>query len=533
MRFKGRGIVRVPQQLIGFAIVLFSLHVMALNVLMQHNDLSRTGANTRETLLTTANVASSFGPLFTDAVDGQVYAQPLYVQNLNIAGGTHDVIFVCTESNSVYALDADTPNTTYWYTNFGEPFSSDCGDLLRFVGITSTPVIDLASGTIYVESCMQTGDHELHALDITTGAEKFGGPVTLAAPGFVPGIERQRAGLLLLSNVVYLCFASYCDENDYHGFILGYNATNLTLQYTFNVTPSGIQGGIWNSGMAPAVDTNGNIYVMTGNGTFDGTNNFAMSMLKLSANLTLEDYATPTNYQGLSDADLDLGSGGVVLLPTHYAVGIGKDLNLFLADINNMGQVGNFVQAFAAEQYIGDVVGQSPVYWQGPSMQYLFLSHGANQMESFQFTGTNFNVNPLGTSPFYQNDVSGGLSLSANGTNNGIVWEIGSDSNLRAYDAVNFPNELWMGSVGTFVKMTSPTIANGRVYIGTYSNVSVWGLTNFLYMQTGIRQPVLTWSAGTLTQSTNLLGPWMPNPASPPYTILPTNSQTFYRLSFQ
>jgi hypothetical protein len=430
-------------------------------------------------------------------------------------------------------LDADTPGITYWSTNLGEPYAAGCGDLLPFVGITSTPVIDLKSGTIYVDTCMQTADHELHALDITTGAEKFGGPVGLAAPGFDPTIERQRAGLLLLSNVVYLCFASYCDANDYHGFILGYNATNLTLQYMFNTTPSGIQGGIWSSGMAPAVDTNGNIYVMTANGTFDGTNNFSMSMLKLSANLTVEDYATPTNYQTLSDADLDYGSGGVVLLPTHYAVGIGKDLNLFLADINNMGHVGNFVQVFAAEQYMGDVVGQSPVYWQGPSMQYLFLAHGDNETESFQFTGTNFNTTPLGTSDFYQGDNDGGLSLSANGTHNGILWENGSDNNLRAYDAVNFSNVLWMGSVGAFVQMTSPTIANGRVYLGTDSNVSVWGLTNFLYMQTGIRQPVLTWAAGTLMQSTNLLGPWAPNPASPPYTIVPTNSQTFYRLSFQ
>jgi len=506
---------------------------MAVNVLTQHNDLCRTGANTQETILTTANVASSFGPLFSDTVDGQVYAQPLYIQNLNISGGMHDVIFICTESNSVYALDADTPDITYWYTNFGEPFTSDCGDLLPFVGITSTPAIDLESGTIYVESCMQSGDHELHALDITTGAEKFGGPVTLTAPGFVPSIERQRAGLLLLNGVVYISFASYCDENDYHGFILGYNATNLTLQYTFNDTPTGTQGGIWSSGMAPAADTNGNIYVMTGNGTFDGTNNFAMSMIKLSANLTVEDYATPTNYQTLSDADLDFGSGGPVLLPTHYAVGIGKDLNLFLVDINNMGQVGNFAQEFPAEQYINDVVGQSPVYWQGPSMQYLFFAHEGNAAESFQFTGTNFNPTPLGTSSFYQSNSCGGLSLSANGTNNGIVWENGSDNNLRAYDAINFPNVLWMGSVGTWVQMTSPTIANGRVYLGTDSNVSVWGLTNFLYMQMGIQQPVLTWAAGTLLQSTNLSGPWVPNTASPPYTITPTNSQMFYQLSFQ
>jgi hypothetical protein len=285
--------------------------------------------------------------------------------------------------------------------------------------------------------------------------------------------------------------------------------------------------------MAPAADADGNIYVMTANGTFDGTNNFGMSMLKLSANLTVEDYATPTNYQTLSDADLDFGSGGVVLLPTHYAVGMGKDLNLFLADINNMGNVGNFVQVFAAEQYLGDIVGKSPVYWQGPSMQYLFLAHANNPTESFQFTGTNINTTPLGTSSFAQDDRCGGLSLSANGTNNGILWEIGSDGNMRAYDAVNFPNLLWMGSVGTYVKMTCPTIANGRVYVGTDGSVGIWGLNNYLYMQTGIQNPVLTWASGNLMQSTNLMGPWVANPASPPYNVLTTNSQMFYQLSFQ
>jgi hypothetical protein len=533
MRFTGHGIIRIPQELISLAIVLTFSHAMAVNVLTQHNDLSRTGANTQETILTTANVASSFGPLFTDGVDGQIYAQPLYIQNLNINGGTHDVIFVCTENNSVYVFDADTPGITYWQTNLGAPFPATDGDLEPVDGITSTPVIDLDSGTIYVESAMQSGDHELHALDITTGAEKFGGPVTLAATGFVPSIERQRAGLLLVNGVVYLCFASYGDNGDYHGFILGYNAASLALQYTFNVTPTGTQGGIWSSGMAPAADADGNIYVMTANGTFDGTNNFGMSMLKLSANLTVEDYATPTNYQTLSDADLDFGSGGVVLLPTHYAVGMGKDLNLFLADINNMGNVGNFVQVFAAEQYLGDIVGKSPVYWQGPSMQYLFLAHANNPTESFQFTGTNINTTPLGTSSFAQDDRCGGLSLSANGTNNGILWEIGSDGNMRAYDAVNFPNLLWMGSVGTYVKMTCPTIANGRVYVGTDGSVGIWGLNNYLYMQTGIQNPVLTWASGNLMQSTNLMGPWVANPASPPYNVLTTNSQMFYQLSFQ
>jgi hypothetical protein len=506
-------------------------HARAADVLTQHNDLSRTGANTSETILTPGNVATSFGKLFTDNVDAQVYAQPLYVQNLNISGGVHNVVYICTESNSVYAFDADTAGDSYWHVKLGTPFSpASCGDLSPVVGITSTPVIDLNSGTIYVETKFASGIHELHALNMTNGSEKFGGPVTVAATGFTGSIEHQRSGLLLLNGVVYLGFASHCDEGAYHGFLLGYNATNLSLLYTFNATPTGSEGGIWSCGMAPAADTNGNIYVMTGNGTFDGTQNFGMCMLKLSGSLSVEDYATPTNWSSLNGGDQDFGSGGVVLLPPHYAVGIGKDTNLCMADINNMGQVGKWAQIFTAESSSGDVVGKSPVYWQGAGMQYLFLMHANDPTKSFQYTSGNINTTPLGVGAFSENDRSGGLSLSANGTNNGVLWEMGSDSNLRAYDAVKFPKVLWTGTVGSYVKMQCPTIANGKVYVGTANNLGVWGLTNFLYMQS-VENPVLSWAAGTLLQATNLSGPWGAISTSSPYTIAPTNSQTFYRLA--
>ncbi|HTV38983.1 MAG TPA: hypothetical protein VMF08_00295 [Candidatus Sulfotelmatobacter sp.] len=505
---------------------------MAVNVLTQHNDLSRTGANTSETILTTNNVAASFGKLFTDNVDAQVYAQPLYVQDLNISGGVHNVVFVCTESNSVYAFDADIPGEIYWHTNLGTPFSpATCTDLSPVVGITSTPVIDLNAGIIYLETKLASGNHELHALSITNGSEKLGGPVTVVAADFTGSIEHQRAGLLLLNGVVYLGFASHCDQGAYHGFLLGYNATNLSLLYTFNTTPSGAEGGIWSCGMAPAADTNGNIYVMTGNGTFDGTENFGMSMVKLSGSLAVEDYATPTNYASLSEGDQDFGSGGVVLLPPHYAVGIGKDTNLCLADITHMGHVGGFAEAFTAESSSGDVVGKSPVYWQGPAMQYIFLMHANDPTESFQYTNGSISTTPLGTGAFSEDDRSGGLSLSADGTTNGILWEMGSDSNLRAYDAMNISNVLWKGSVGTYVKMACPTIANGKVYVGTAGNLGVWGLTNFLYMQAGATEPLLSWAAGTLLQATNITGPWSPISTGSSYTIVPTNKQTFYRLA--
>jgi len=370
---------------------------------------------------------------------------------------------------------------------------------------------------------------KLHALDITAGTEKFGGPVTISASGFSASLEHQRPGLLLLNGVVYVAFGSHCDNGDYHGYVLGYNATNLSQLYSFNVTPTGTMGAVWSGGMAPAADTNGNIYIMTGNGTFDGTANYSESMLKLNGSLSVQDYATPSDYATLTDYDEDFGSGGPVLLPTHYAVGMGKDGILYLADINNMGHVGNFAQQFQALSE-GDTVGKSPVYWQGPSLQYIFALHSSSPTTSFEFTGTSINTTPLGTSSYSFGDRCGGISLSANGTTNGILWEIGDDSNLRAYDAVNFPTVLWTGSLGTYVKMTCPTIANGKVYVGTASNLGVWGLTGFLYSQTAGTNLVLNWASGTLLATTNLSVPWVTNSAASPFTVVPTNTQQFFRL---
>lgn len=534
----------------GFILLTLTLllpSVRAVNVVMQHNDLARTGANTSETILTPANVAKSFGQLFENPVDGQVYAQPLYVQNLSISNGVHNVVFVCTENNSVYAFDADIPGVTYWVTNLGPPFNPtplplSCGDLTPVVGITGTPVIDLNTGTLYVGTKLASGPtHKLHALDITTGHEKFGGPVTVTTSGFNAMYQHQRPGLLLLSNVVYVCFGSHCDAQPsggtYHGYIFGYNATNLTNQvYSFNTTPHGSQGAIWSGGMAPAVDTNGNIYVMTGNGSFDGStnNDYGMSLIKLSPSLAVEGYAAPSNFSSLSGSDLDLGSGGPVLIPPHYVVGIGKQPTLYLADINNMGNTGtgNFVQSFAADSSSGDTVGKSPVYWQGPSLQYLFVLHAGNPTKSYQFTGSSINTAPLGTASYSIQDRCGGLSLSANGTTNGVLWEIDDDSKMRAYDAVNFPKVLCTNSIGSYVKMTCPTIANGKVYVGTASDLYVFGLTNYLYLQSSAPIPVLSWaSGGTLLGATNLLGPWTTISASPPYTVVPTNNQMFFKLS--
>jgi hypothetical protein len=455
---------------------LFRAQAQAQNVLTEHNDNARTGANTNETILTTANVASAnFVKLFADSVDGQVYAQPLYVQNLNISGGTHNVVFVCTENNSVYAFDADTGGATYWHDGLGTPFSSSCSDLQPMVGITGTPLIDLSSGTLYVDTKLSSGPtHKLHALDITTGNEKFGGPVTVSASSFSASVEHQRPGLLLLNGVVYVAFGSHCDGGSYHGFLIGYNASTLAQTAVFNASASGSQGAIWQSGGGPAVDASGNIYVMTGNGSFDGGANFGESFVKLNGGLSVLDFATPSNWSTLNANDTDFGAGGPVCLPSGFVVGEGKDGNMYVANESNMGHVGHFAQAFGAASG-ADTVGPV-VYWNGPSKQYVFATHGNSPTKSFQWNGTSFNTTPLGTASFSQNDRVGGASLSANGTGNGILWEIGSDNNLRAYDAVNFPTVLKTVSVGTYVKMNRPTIANGKVYVGTASNLGVWGL---------------------------------------------------------
>lgn len=516
--------------LILFLLVLGS-ECFAVSVLTQNNDLARSGANINETILTPANVqTNSFGRLFTNAVDGAVYAQPLYVQNLAIAGGVHDVIFVCTEFNSVYAFDADAQGVTYWHTNLGLPFSSSCYALTPFVGITGTPVIDPTTSTLYLDSRVAAGPaHKLHALDLATGHEKFGGSVTITAANFDASTQHQRPGLLLLKGTVYLAYGSLCDSGTYHGFVIGYNATNLTQTCVFNDTAAGSQGGIWSGGMAPSVDSSNFIYVVSGNGSFDGVSDFGESVIKLSPSLVVQDYSTPSNWSSMNALDTDLGSGAAVVLPPHYVITIGKDGNSYLSDTRNMGHLNGFTQVFSAGSR-GDTVGKSPVYWQGPNMQYLFICHGMNATRLYQFNGTNVVTTPVGTAAFTHANGCGGIALSANGTNNGVLWEIGSDSNLRAYDAVHFPKLLWTGSVGNFVKMNCPTVADGKVYVGTTNSLVVFGLTGFLYTQTGAADPALSWGSGQLLQTTNLTGSWFTNPSSSPYTVRPTNPSTFYRL---
>src|ERR1039458_439890 len=343
-----RDFVRTLQILCLLLLLALPTSAPAQNVLTQHNDNFRTGANLSESILTVSNInVSQFGMLFSRVVDGQIYAQPLYVSGLMISGQVHNVVYVGTEHDSVYAFDADDPaaSNPLWQVSLGTsvPIAdfSNCTDLQPEVGITGTPVIDLTSSTMYVVAKTVVGSthfQQLHALDLVTGQDKFGGPVSIqgSVPGtgagssdgiltFDPLYQHSRAGLLLLSNTVYVAFGSHCDYGNYTGWLFGYNATNLQQTTIFCTTPNAGDGpidgggGIWGSGMGPAADASGNIYVTTGNGRLDmntGGVDLGDSLIKLSVSngtLVVADWFSPHNQANMYTNDLDLGARGLRL----------------------------------------------------------------------------------------------------------------------------------------------------------------------------------------------------------------------------
>jgi outer membrane protein assembly factor BamB len=358
---------------IALAMLLFvcaaPLHAQ-LNVTTYHNDNSRTGQNTQETTLTLANVNSTqFGKLFTVAVDGLVFAQPLYLSNVGISGSTHNVLYVATEHGTVYAIDADS-GQIYWHKSLipagGFVVSAadvGCGDVATEIGITGTPVIDSTTGTLYVVAKVKVNgviQQYLHALDVSTAAQKFNGPMLIQAsvPGkasdgdgsmltFNPKMENQRAALLLENGHVVIGWAAHCDNRPWHGWLMSYGATNLILEGAYNPSADGLANGIWMSGSGPAADSSGNIYFATGNGDWNGTTNLGDSIVKLgppaNGRFPIVDYFTPYNQAALSTNDDDVSSGGLILLPT-LASGqqlltlIGKEGRLYLVDRSNMGK---------------------------------------------------------------------------------------------------------------------------------------------------------------------------------------------------
>ncbi len=501
-------------------------------VLTQHNDNERTGQNLSETRLTTANVnMASFGKLFSLHVDGYIYAQPLYVPSVSLAGGTHNVVYVATEGDSVFAFDADT-GTPLWQVSLidmahgatpGETtgdilndLDPNCTDLVPQVGITSTPVIDPSSGAIYVEAKSKESDgtyvHRLHMIDMTTGAEKSPGPTVIAAtvPGtsdggttdtFNPLNQLNRPGLLLINGKVYIGYASHCDDTPYHGWLFAYDASALTRTSVFITTPNGQgEGGIWLSGTGIAADSSANIFTAVGNGNSDATD-VGDSVVKLAlsgSTISLTDYFTPFD-QGDDDVnDYDVGSGGVLLLPDqsgahpHELILGTKGGAIYLIDRDQMTANNQHYCSGCTNdpEIVQEVLNAGaaiwlmagPAYWNGS----VYFCAFNNPLEAYGLTNGVLGPTPTSSSPETFGFPGATPSISANGTSNGIVWVIepAEPAVLHAYDATNVANELWNSSqaannrdtAGNAVKFSVPTIANGKIYIGTQTELDVYGL---------------------------------------------------------
>ena len=512
------------------------------NVYTYHYNNQRTGANLNETVLTPANVnQNSFGKLFAHKVDGAIYAQPLYVANVPVAGvGTRNVVYCATEHGSVYAWDADTTGGAnghpLWQISVLDPthgVSSIAGDInqaevLQEVCITGTPVIDPSTNALYfvaqtyeVTGSVGTYVQRLHAVDIRSGAEIAPFPVVIQ--GSVPGTERnpgqtvtpfisqrelQRAGLTLVNGVIYIAWCGITEDGR-HGWLMGYNALgtpNAGQQRSiFCTSPNANLGGIWGSGNGVEADTLGNVYTVTGNGTFDGNNingaDWSQCVLRLSTigGLTVTDYFAPFNNGALSSIDSDFGSGGLLLLPDavgsaqhpHLLLACGKEGRIYLLDRDNLGQFSptgdNVVQEMLG--VINGVFG-SPVYWNDGTTGYVYYSGKRDYLKEFTIANGLMSSAPVAAAPDLFGWPGSVPSVSANGTHGGIVWTLqddgykgGSQSILRAYNALDVSQELYdstqAGSRDTAspaVKFTTPIVANGKVYIGTKTSLGVYGL---------------------------------------------------------
>ena len=535
-------------------------------VLTQHNDNARTGANLQESLLNASNVnTNQFGLVYTRPVDDQIYAQPLVMTNLNITGkGIHNVVIIATVNNTVYAYDADDASVTspYWTTSFNNPpniipprntdMSGACGgnykDFSGNMGIVGTPAVDPATSTLYVVArTKEFGTsyvQRLHALDLATGFERPNSPVIIAANNgvaFDPYKQNQRPGLLLANGYVYITWSSHCDWGPYHGWVVGYNTSNLLqAPVSFNATPSGSAAGVWMSNQGPVADANGNVYITTGNGSFDGINNFGECFLKLTPSgtqLNLASWFAPYDWNNLNGADADLGSGGVLLIPgTPLLLSGGKAGVLYLVNKDNMGGVSqaasdtNIVQSWSLG---GHSIHGGAVWWDVAANSYAYIwAASSDSLRQYKFDRAAGKF--ASTTPFAVSLTKGGtgqpggiLALSANGntTGSGIVWAAINTANnanqavvagtLHAYNAENVATELWNSdmlssrdSLGNFAKFVAPTVANGKVYMATFSNrLNVYGLLETASV------PVANFSANPTS------GAW-------PLTVLFTDSST-------
>jgi hypothetical protein len=520
-----------------------------VDVTTYHNDNARTGQNLNETLLTPANVTSAtFGKVGFFATDGKVDAQPLLLSGVSIPSqGTHDVLYVATEHDTVYAFDAVTGSVLWSRSLLGtgettsEPVNG-CGQVSPEIGITSTPVIDRSAGpngVIYVVAMSKSGAttyiQRLHALDVTTGGELFAGPRVIGAAGFDPMQYEERSALLHLNGQVILSWTSHCDNGAYNGWVMSYDASTLTQVSALNTTPNGQAGAYWMAGNGPAADAAGNIYLLAGNGTFDTTldaanfpidSDYGNAFLKLTASpgLAVADYFTMWNTVSESGADIDLGSGGTLVLPDllesgvtrRLAVGAGKDGHIYVANRDSMGK---FNASTSDNRNIyQDVAGALGGVWSSPAYFNGTLYYGSVSNPLRAFAIVNAHIVPAPASVTSNSFQYPGTtpSVSASGTANGIVWAVENSSPavLHAYDAQNLGHELYNSNqaagardgFGPGNKFITPTIANGHVYVGTQTGVAVFGLlsgaplppTTLTGTATGI-----TTSAATLAGTAN------------------------------
>jgi Bacterial Ig-like domain (group 3)/MBG domain (YGX type)/PQQ enzyme repeat len=542
-------------------LLLVSSSIAALaqvNVYTRSYDNSRTGANLQETILTPANVNSTnFGKLFTVATDGQIYAQPLYVSNLAIAGGNHNVVFVASMLNTVYALDADT-GATLWKQNYGSPiipqdveYDQNISWATR-LGILGTPVIDPATNYMYFVSGSQPADgtrtfsYHLNAIDIRTGLPVNGSPVTITATYstpdltsplvFNPKMQNPRPSLALANGNVYIAFSSHEDAPPYHGFVMAYSTSTLAQTAVYSDTTTGTLGGIWNAGQAPAVDAAGNLYYSTGNGSFGKTpNNLVQtgnSFIKLSPSLQLLDYFTPYNSATMNSGDMDLGSSGLLLIPnTSYLLGGGKQGVLYLADTNGMGEFNS--SSDQVRQEFQAVYGKgtshihgTPIYFNSDQNGPTVYVWGENDvLRGFVYNPTTrlVNTTPFATSemtaPVTNNDgaMPGGfLTVSANGDDKGILWASTPYNGNAVHQSVqgvlyafnaNTLDLLWSDKtndardeIGMFAKYVPPVVANGKLYMATFGALGKNDGSGALVVY-GLLKPELTISVANATMA--------------------------------
>jgi hypothetical protein len=512
------------------------------SVLMQHNDRSRTGAILQELTLNHSNVnAKTFGKIASYPVDDQIYAQPLIVPDQVIQGREEvNVVYVATVNNSIYAFDAQdfTRKQPLWHRNYNDAakgivpvrntdVGQNCGEYKDFsgnIGIVGTPVIDDETDTMWFVTRTRQGSkyfQNLHAVDIKTGDERAHSPklIEFETPGtgagsvdgkipFNPRTQNQRPALLLSKGSIYVGWASHCDTGPYHGILAGFDAQSLELQRVFNATPSGEEGGIWMAGQGPSADVDGNLYLITGNGTFDadkGGANYGQAIVKLvpeKDSFKVASWFTPFNFEALNATDSDLGASGALLIPdTNLVLGGGKGGTFYLVDRDKMGGFNadddsQIVQSFDVAQTRH--IHGSPTYWNGTNGQFVYVWAEYKHLRAYRFNGQTFDLPHYAESTMAVPDgMPGGmLSLSANGmkAGTGILWAshpASGDANqavrpgiLRAFDATDITRELWNSNqnmsrddIGNFAKFSAPTIANGKVYAATFSNqLVVYGL---------------------------------------------------------